>query len=808
MSDQTGLIKVQKPDEEAFIRPIHAESPSLDRYGQQYSYQNNTDEASKQVRELWRRILKHKWLIVLIALIVTSIVTVEVFRDKNIYSATATVQIEKENRTLFRSGDVEIEAEENDYGYQTSLAMKTKIRVIQSRPLLEDVVVLLKLDQNPDFMATTERKNLADAIKSLGDSISFGKQKTTVEAGSASPEIPPSESLFHSDEESARLAPFVEVLLSYISADPIEDTRMLAISYRHSDPKLAAAIANATANVFIDRSYRGKRENIAESTGWLSTKTRELQSKVQQAELALANYTNQNNIFSTDGKDNLTADKLSKLHAQAMEASTNRLLKESLYEEVKQGRVAQLPESYADPKTTALQAKLGELTTQMAQMRVKLGTENPKVVELNKQIAAIQKQVDESRVTLADRLKADYERAARDEQSLNVALNQAKNEAAQQNQNNIRFSILKQELETAKALYTDFLQKTNQANLQVASQANKKGKGIELIERAQVPASPVGPNRLRTILIGLLLSMAAGVALALFIEFLNNTIKSVEDVSHYLGLPTLALVPTLNRKAQQQLANGSQDLALAKIQENGGLPVRASKLSLIDNRSTFAESYRALRTSVLLSAAGNPPRTILLTSSSPGEGKTTTAINTAIAFAQLKARTLLIDADMRRPTIHKLFGTKHSQGLSTYLSSDVKVEDLIQKLPIANLYLLPCGMIPPDPSELISSERMKELLQILSTRFQYIVIDSPPLINVSDPIILSTLVDGVIFVVKGGDTKRSIVSRARQELANVGARIFGVVINNINLKSDGYDDYYYQRYHSEYAQERTELNNQ
>ncbi len=630
----------------------------------------------------------------------------------------------------------------------------------------------MHLDQNSQFLAVTERKGILDAIKSVGNSISARGQKKTTPAASEIPDVQLGENLIRPTAESTRLAPAVDVLQSGLSATPVEDTRMLAISFKHSNPELAAIVANTIAKVFIERSYRGKTDKFEEANTWLSTKTRELKAKVEQAEQALSAYTSQRNIFS-DGKGSLVNEKLAALHSQAMQAETKRILSQSLYEEVQKGNLDKLPEAFADPQTIALQAKLGELTTQMAQLRVKLAPEHPKVVELSKQLSAIQKQLEDSSQRLAERLKADYERTAREEQSLKAALNQAKNEASQQNQDNYQFSILQQEVETSKKLYTDFLQKTNQANLQTASQQNK-GKMIELIEPALVPALPVGPDRLRTIMIGFLLSLAAGIALALFLEFLNNTIKSVEDVTEHLGLPTLAIVPTLTKKPQPQLQAVD--------------PTSLTPDALITTREKFTPQI------------GN------LMVSQPGEGKTTTAINTAIALSQLKVRTLLIDADMRRPSLHKAFGAPNGQGLSNYLSGNVDVGDVIQKLPIPNLYLLPCGMIPPDPAELVSSAKMKELLEILSSEFQHIIIDSPPLINVSEPIVLATLVDGVIFVVKGAETKRSIVRRAKQELRNVRARIIGIVINNLDLKTEGYDDYYYQRYHSKYKQEQTELN--
>jgi capsular exopolysaccharide synthesis family protein len=220
--------------------------------------------------------------------------------------------------------------------------------------------------------------------------------------------------------------------------------------------------------------------------------------------------------------------------------------------------------------------------------------------------------------------------------------------------------------------------------------------------------------------------------------------------------------------------------------------------------SSVIESYRMLRTSILLSNAGAPPKTILITSSQPGEGKTTTAVNTSILLAQLGASVLLIDADLRRPAVHMAFNIPHTRGISNYLSGHTPLDDLIVKLPVPNLSVLTCGPIPPNPAELISSDRMKELLRTLSQQFDHILIDSPPMVSVTDPVILSTMVDGLILVVQAGRSTRELARRARRELARVGARVFGVVLNNVNVRREGYDDYDYYRYTSGYGDDNRE----
>lgn len=794
------------PSLEADSAKTHAlsiHSPEPPYYPDRYSngYGDSEINPHFQLSEIWRKVRKHKWLILFVATIITTVVTVEVYRTKSLYQATATVEIDKENRTLFRSGDVVIESEEADYGFYISTAMKTKIKFLQTRPVLEDVVVSMKLDENPNLMDVTTRKSVWEAVKTAGGRLGKSdNSKIALVPTQTSPLTLPDDQLLRPAEESARLAPYVDVLSSGVTAAPVEDTRMLAISFQHTSPALAAAIANRIAEVFIKRSYKNKTQKSEDATDWLRDRTRELQAKVQESEEKLAAYTGSHNIFSTDGKENLTIEKLTTLHGQATKAETELILKQSLYEEVKQGRAAQLPEAYADAKTASLLSKLGELQTTAAQYRGRYGPDNPKTTDLQKQIGAIQQQIDDSRKQLEAKLKADYEHTARDAQALKTALEQAKLEAVQQNQAIIKFSILKQEVETAKTLYTDFLQKTNQATLQKVDPKNP----IRIIEPASVPVRPVSPNRPRTILIGFLISLAVGLVLAFVLEYLDDTVKTVDDVGRYTGLPALAVIPAIPARRLRLLHMKTGEKLAGELSDNkGGHALQdtrgpVTKELLNDSQSQLAEAYRGLRTSVLLSTAGSPPKTILFTSSQPGEGKTTTTVNTAISLAQLGASVLLIDADLRRPTVHKILGIDYTQGLSTYLTAGGELDQLVQQLAVPNLSVLPCGPIPPNPAELVSSERMKDLLREASDKYDHVLIDSPPLINVTDPVILSTLVQGVILVVHSGQSKRNIVSRARRELTNVGAKIFGVVLNNVNLKSEGYDDYYYERYHSDY----------
>ncbi|PYV90745.1 MAG: hypothetical protein DMG05_09190 [Acidobacteria bacterium] len=755
----------------------------LPRYGEAEDF---------HLRMLWRIVRKRRWLIIGIASIITTLVTIDVFRTKPLYEATTTIEIGRDNGARINSNGLFIQ--EEDY---LNVTMNTSEVILKSLPLLEDVVVQLRLDQNPAFLASQK--------KSVWESLHEIAGKIQRDDASAPPAVFTATAMKskiegnRSPEEVERLAPYVGMLEESLRVRPILDTRAMTLTFKHTDPVIAAGVANAIAQRFVETSFDKKIEKFTSASEWLDRSTRELKSKIERSEQALADYTKTNNIYSTDGKATLVAEKLSRLHDLATRAETDRILKESLYEQVRQGRVAQIPEAFADTKTVELQRKLGELATTAAELSVTYGPKYPKMAEINQQMAAIRDQIAAGRVQLEEKLKADYERVVRDENALKAALEEAKAGAAQENQRAIQYSLLKQDVDTAKSLYTEFLQKTNQAYLEVAQQQSN----IRIISPARVPKEPVSPNRQRTILIGLLLSLSGGIGLAWLLERFDDSIRSVDDVNRYTQLPALAVIPVIG--ANKSLLNGRRRkdntpelLALGSGDKASAIMQRA-RLMEFDGRSPASEAYRALRTALLLSAAGNPPKTILVTSVRMEEGKTTTATNTAIALAQLGASVLLIDCDMRNPSVHDVFGTSRTLGLSTYLVRNVEIDELTQDLPGENLRMISSGPIPPNPAELLSSERMKRLLAQLSERYDHIVLDSPPLASVTDAVILSTMVNGVILVVHGGRNSRQAVQRACHELSAVGARIFGIVLNNVDLRREGHDDYYYYSYQYSYS---------
>ncbi|HEY6328030.1 MAG TPA: polysaccharide biosynthesis tyrosine autokinase, partial [Blastocatellia bacterium] len=495
--------------------------------------------------------------------------------------------------------------------------------------------------------------------------------------------------------------------------------------------------------------------------------------------------------------ETLTTAKLTHLHDQATRATTDRMLKESIYEEVKAGHVSSLPEAYVDPKLQVIQKTLGDLEAQKAELSVKFGPRNPKMEEVDQQIAALREQWNNGLKGLEEKLKGDYERATRDEQSLNGALASAETDAVKENQDEIQYSLFKQDLDTAKSLYADFLQKNHEANLEVAQQHSN----IRVIQPAKPAKEPAGPNRGFGLLGALMGSFGAGIVLVLVLEKLDNTIKTTEDINRYIQLPTLGVIPLIGtgsaakrlKAAAAAGSKGGNGRALVATHRGSDI-VTPGLLLRFEAASAAAEAYRALRTSVLLSCAGGPPKKLLVTSGQPGEGKTTTTVNTAISLAQLGASVLIIDCDLRKPSVHRCLGVDNARGLSTYLSGGMDAESLIIPALIPHLSVLPSGPEPPNPAELLSSSKMRQMLETLAEKYDHILIDSPPLANVTDPVILSTMVDGVMIVVSWGKSSRDLVRRVKQELAAVGSKIFGVVLNCVDLRREGYYGRHYSYY--------------
>jgi polysaccharide biosynthesis transport protein len=523
-------------DEALLIRPS-GQPPltSLDQISYNY-YTPTTADEGLNLHEIWRKIRKRKWLVLTLTFIVTLVVTVAAYQTKSMYRAVSKIAVNRDNSIAFKLGDAVLERTDSD-------RIKTDLLVLQTYPLLEEVVVRLKLDQNPSFLDGGGKPAFESILSLFRKKAHHEKPSEAIGRTSDTVENPAREQSQRSPEESERLAPFVDTLSESLFVEQIPETSAIQITFTHTDPQLAAQIANTVAQVFIDFSFENKTARFNKSATWLDETTRKLLAQMQRSEQDLASYGQANNFYSTDEKTNLVGDKLANLYQQALKAENDRIIKQSLMQEVSEGRVGKLTEAFADQRTSQLQAELGKLQLQLASLSSRYGPDNPKVLEVDRQTNEVKQLIADNIKMLEGKLRADYDRAFREEELIKQSLERAKLEAIQQNQASIKFGILKQNVETTKSLYNDFLNKTSQANIQRAEQNND----LRLIEPARI-GRLIGPKRLRAILVGLILSLVGSIGLALLLEYLDNTVKNVQDVSQATQLPTLALIPSSGRR--------------------------------------------------------------------------------------------------------------------------------------------------------------------------------------------------------------------------------------------------------------------
>jgi polysaccharide biosynthesis transport protein len=738
------------------------------------SYPAEEIEEEPDLRAYWRILLKRRWTVLSVLFVTFTVALIATVREKPVYRAEAMLEIEQENPNIVTVKEIfQLSSVSEKY-------LNTQYKILQSDSLAQAVVKKLHLDQVKEF--NPPKRGWPWEMK---------KQDAT-----ADPERPTDAA-----HEQAVLAAFK----ARVNITPVPQSRLVTVSFDSQNPKLAAKVVNTLVGSYIQQNLEAHWQASQQASSWLSQQLDGLKIKLEKSEDNLQRYAQANGLLfleSSQGQnENIVNQRLRQLQDELTQVQADLYQKESLYRLAQAGDYGALPGVFDNKMMQDLTVKLAGLEQEKAQLAPNFNPSYPKMKEIQSQIDRIQSFLNQQQQQAARHIQDEYLAAQRRVALVGQAFAQQKKQANVVAGKSVEYNILKREVDSNKQLYEGLLQRLKEAGVS----AGLKASNIRVVDPAVPPVSPVKPRIFLNLAVGLFVGLVCGVSMAFLQEHMDNTLKTSDDIENFLRVPALAMIPSsrsaYNQKngrrgpLPQALMNAvgvSMPLALRKGSQNGWLRVDSESLQ----HSPLAEAFRSLRTSVLLSTAARPPRSLAFVSAEPAEGKTTICGNLAITLAQLGKRVLVIDADMRRPCIHKLFHVQDSAGLVNYLTGNDEWRALVQPSGLNGLDCLVCGPVPPNPSELLSSERMQTLIGEATADYNFVFLDSPPLLNVADGRILSTMVEGAILVVRGGTTPREIVRRAEIYISEVGGRLIGVVLNDVDLRRDGY---YYSRYDYYYS---------
>jgi len=713
------------------------------------------------LREYMRVLIKRKWMVMACIAGIFAATAIASLRQTPIYEARGSIAVTKaDSSSLTFKDSVPV------VDYMDPSDLDTEVRILQSDLLALQVVRQLNLDKRPEFGGQPDLKQpnlVADPLQ--GD--------------------------------SARTTALLGGFKGSLRVSLIPNTRIIEIHYRSADQHLAASAVNTLVSTYIEQNFKTKFESTMQASDWLSKQLVDLQMKVETSQEKLVRYQKEHEILGIDEKQNITTEKLDELNKELTAAESDRMQREAAYRQTQSTDPEAVAAAITSDSTgtgnstgTGLIDKLREqqanLKIQIADLSTQFGPAYPKVAQLNNQLKEIDRQFQSETRKAVDHLRGQYQASLQRENMLHDAFTKQKQQANKLNESAIEYSLLRRDAETYRTLYEGLLEKLKEAGVTAGLRSNN----IKILDAARVPTTPVEPNIPRNLLFALVLGITSGVGLAFLLENMDNTVRTTEQAQLISALPSLGMIP-LGSKSPGN-ASASKHLVLASSQE------AVEIVTQVRPQSQMAESYRALRTSLLLSSLGAPPKVIMVTSARPQEGKTTTAINSAIVLAQKGVRVLLIDADLRRPSVHKTLGMGPRSGLSNVLTGSATLQQTITVSPVLpNLFILPAGTPPPNPAELLASANMKQVLDELREQFDHVVVDTPPTLSVTDAVVLSPRVDAIILVIRSGQTTKQALRRARDILLQVNAHVTGVLLNAVDLTSPDY--YYYYEYQGKYT---------
>jgi len=723
------------------------------------------EEESINFLDYWRILVKRKWTVLATTGMVLVIGLVNTLLTTPIYRSSAILQLERTSLQVVQEGGV---SAPNEFG-QGDEFQRTQIELLRSRALSERVVSKLGLADSGE-MDRLWPSSTFDTLRRLF-------------RGNSAPEAatpPPAKKAGAAGAED-RVVNTAAAFRAGLSVEPINGSQLVRVNYDSPDPAFSQRAANAVAEAFEAQNLERKFESNSYAKGYLEDRLAELKAKLEDSERKLVAFAQKENIVSAGDESgaNLTAANLTSLNDAYAKAKEERIKAEARWRQAPNLRGGGLQSAMtssgsAEPMIQSLQEQLGKLQMDYQDKLRMYKPDYPIMLQLKGQMDEVKKQISEEEKNIRSGIQADYQSALQQEQMLASQLNSQKADVLDLQNRSIQYNIFKREVDTNRQLYDALLQRYKEIGVAGGVSANN----ISLVDRAQ-RGTKFSPNMQRNLMLSALLGLLLGALLALAFEYLDDTVKRPEDIEKLFGIPLLGAIPLVK------------------------LPMTPSQ-ALMDVRSSFSEAYRSLRTALQFSTDQGAPKTLLITSATPSEGKSTTAFVLGQYYAHLGKRVLIIDCDLRNPSLHRTVGVSNDMGLSNYLAGAAKPTDLIKATEIDGLMYMPTGPLPPNPAELLMGSKMVSLLTVAAERFDMLILDGPPVMGLADAPILANLAKGTLLVVQAGSTRIQVAKNAIKRLQAARAHIVGGLLTHYSPEQAG-QSYQYGGYYYSYGEQQPKL---